>query len=438
MLSLLCISKFAFMSSSTIKVFKFGGASVRSADGVRNLANVVSRYSENLVIVVSAMGKTTNALEVILAKYLDKDLSYVDNIAALKNYHLEIVNELFNRLKDLEVHNLDLLFTDLESFIKSNKNFDYNFCYDQIVSFGELISTTIVGAYLNTIGIENSWVDVRECLKSDANYREGNIDYKTSQTLTAEKFDFGNNRIYLTQGFIAGTPFNTTATLGREGSDYTAAILANLLNAADVTIWKDVEGVLNADPKFFKNTSKLDFVSFQEAIELAYCGAQIIHPKTIKPLQNKRIPLFVKSFLNPDAAGTKILHSDVQLKFPPVYVLKRNQVLISLTPRDFSFVIEDSLSQIFALLFKHRVKVNMIHTSAITFSICVDEEKHYLPKAIEDLQKDFVVKYNNNLELLTIRHFTTKAIEEQIANRQVYMQQRTRSTARFVMDAVER
>lgn len=426
------------MSSNLIKVFKFGGASVRSAEGVHNLANVVSRYSENLVIVVSAMGKTTNALEIILAKYLDNDLSYVDNIAALKNYHLDIVNELFNRIKDLEVQNLDLRFAELETFIKSNKNFDYNFCYDQIVSFGELISTTIVSGYLNTIGIENSWVDVRECLKSDTNYREGNIDYKISQALTTEKFDFRNDRIYLTQGFIAGTPFNTTATLGREGSDYTAAILANLLNAEDVTIWKDVAGVLNADPKFFKNTCKLDFVSFQEAIELAYCGAQIIHPKTIKPLQNKRIPLYVKSFLNPDAVGTKILHSDVPLKLPPVLVLKSNQVLISLTPRDFSFVIEDSLSQIFALLYKHRVKVNMIHTSAITFSICVDEEKHYLPAAIKDLQKDFVVKYNKELELLTIRHYTKAKIDEHISDREVYMQQRTRSTARFVMDAIER
>lgn len=426
------------MSSKVVKVFKFGGASVRSAEGVNNLANVVSRYSENLVVVVSAMGKTTNALEVILEKYLNGDPSFVDNITALKKYHLDIVNELFNRIKDLEEQNLDLLFNDLNAFIESNKNRDYNFCYDQIVSFGELISTTIVSAYLNTIGIENSWVDARECLKSDANFREGNIDYKVSQVLTAEKFDFSNDRMFITQGFIAGTTGNATTTLGREGSDYTAAILANLLNAQDVTIWKDVEGVLNADPKLFKNTTKLDFVSFQEAIELAYCGAQIIHPKTIKPLQNKKIPLYVKSFLNPDAVGTKILHSDVQLKLPPVLVLKRNQVLISLTPRDFSFVIEDSLSQIFGLLYKHRVKVNMIHTSAITFSICVDEEKHYLAAAIEDLKKDFAVKYNKDLELLTIRHHTPDVINEHIMDRQVYMQQRTRSTARFVMDAIER
>ena len=426
------------MSSGIVKVFKFGGASVRSAEGVRNLAKVIKRYPENLVVVVSAMGKTTNALEIILTKYLDKDNSYIDELAKLKRYHIEIIDDLFDGKGSSERRKVDDLLSDIESYIKSNKNFDYNYCYDQIVSFGELLSTTIVSAYLNNTDIKNRWIDIRTCLKSDTNYREGNIDYQTSQLLAKECFDFKNERVYLTQGFIAGTPFNTTTTIGREGSDYSAAILANFLDAEDVTIWKDVEGVLNADPKLFKNTCKLDFVSFQEAIELAYCGAQIIHPKTIKPLQNKRIPLYVKSFLNPDAAGTKILHSDIALKLPPVLVLKRNQVLISLTPRDFSFVIEDSLSKIFALLYKHRVKVNMIQTSAITFSICVDEEKHYLPAAIEDLQKDFAVKYNKELELLTIRHYTKDVIEEHISGKQVYMQQRTRSTARFVMDPIER
>lgn len=426
------------MSLKVVKVFKFGGASVRSAEGVRNLVDVVKRYSDNLVIVVSAMGKSTNALEIILAKYLDGDKTFSDDIINLKNYHIDIVKELFNGNIKMVEGKVNDQFTEIEKFIQSNTKTDYNYCYDQIVSFGELISTTIVSEYLNISGLNTTWVDARTCIKSDTTYREGSIDYRKSESLSKEIFNFTKQRIYLTQGFIAGTPEGTTTTLGREGSDYSAAILANLLNAEDVTIWKDVEGVLNADPKYFKNTCKIDFVSFQEAIELAYCGAQIIHPKTIKPLQNKRIPLYVKSFINPDALGTKILHSDIPLKLPPVLVLKRNQVLISLSPRDFSFVIEDSLSQIFALLYKHRVKVNMIHTSAITFSICVDEEKHYLPAAIADLQKDFMVKYNKDLELLTVRHYTPNVIEEQISGRQVYMQQRTRSTARFVMDAIER
>jgi aspartate kinase len=426
------------MSTSALRVFKFGGASVKSADGVCNLAEVLLKNPGNLVVVVSAMGKSTNALEIILAKYLDNDSSFTDDLARLKSYHFEIVSQLFNGVDKELGQRINSLFIEIESFIQSNKNKDYNFCYDQLVSFGELISTVIVSQYLNYIDIKNQWVDARKCIKSDTTYREGNIDYKLSEGITKEVFSFSDQRIYLTQGFIAGTALGTTTTLGREGSDYTAAILANLLNATDVTIWKDVEGVLNADPKFFKNTTKIDFVSFQEAIELAYCGAQIIHPKTIKPLQNKRIPLYVKSFLKPEAIGTKILHSDVPLQLPPVLVLKRNQVLISLTPRDFSFVIEDSLSQIFALFYKHRVKVNMIHTSAISFSVCVDEEKHYLPAAIAELQKDFVVKYNSNLELLTVRHYSTKVIDEHISGRQVYMQQRTRSTARFVMDAIER
>jgi len=426
------------MSSKTLKVFKFGGASVKSAEGVKNLSDIVKRYSENLVIVVSAMGKTTNALEIILAKYLNRDNSYFDDIENLLKYHNDIIHEFkFNSEANL-LEQVNFLFNEIKTWLKINSNTDYNYCYDQLVSYGELISTKIVSFYLNSDNVQNKWVDIRSCLKSDTNYREGNIDYVISQALSNETFDFTKHRIYLTQGFIAGTSAGTTSTLGREGSDYTAAILANLLDAADVTIWKDVDGVLNADPKYFKNTTKLDFVSFQEAIELAYCGAQIIHPKTIKPLQNKRISLYVKSFLNPEAIGTKILHSDSALKFPPVFILKRNQVLISLTPKDFSFVIEESLSKIFALLYKHRVKVNMIHSSAITFSMCVDEEKHYLPAAIADLQIDFMVKYNEGLELLTVRHYTPLVISDLLKDKQVYMQQRTRSTARFVMDSIDR
>ncbi|MHC1704000.1 MAG: aspartate kinase [Tenuifilaceae bacterium] len=426
------------MSSKTLKVFKFGGASVKSAGGVKNLSDIVKRYSENLVIVVSAMGKTTNALEIILAKYLSRDNSYLDDIERLLKYHNDIIHELKSDNEANLIEHVDLLFNEIKSWLNINSNTDYNYCYDQLVSYGELISTTIVSFYLNSDNVQNKWIDIRRCLKSDTNYREGNIDYVISKALSSETFDFNRHRIYLTQGFIAGTSAGTTSTLGREGSDYTAAILANLLDADDVTIWKDVDGVLNADPKYFKNTTKLDFVSFQEAIELAYCGAQIIHPKTIKPLQNKRISLYVKSFLNPEAIGTKILHSDSVLKFPPVFILKRNQVLISLTPKDFSFVIEDSLSKIFALLYKHRVKVNMIHSSAITFSMCVDEEKHYLSTAIADLQNDFIVKYNEGLELLTVRHYTPLVINDLLKDKQVYMQQRTRSTARFVMDSIDR
>ncbi len=425
------------MDNSVIRIFKFGGASVKSAEGIKNLATIVKKFShEKVVIVVSAMGKTTNALERILASYLNSDSSIISDLETLKSYHFGVAQELVGADRGHFMYaELDRLFAELAIKLEQKPAEGYDFCYDQIVSFGELLATKIVSIYLNNISISNRWIDARTCIQSDNSYREGIIDFTTSKYLCQKAFNFEGENLYITQGFIAGTAMRTTTTLGREGSDYTAAILANLLDAKDVTIWKDVEGVLNADPKIFANTCKLDFVSYQEAIELAYCGAQIIHPKTIKPIQNKKIPLFVKSFINPDAVGTQIAHSDSQLKLPPVLVLKQNQVLISLSPRDFSFVIEESLSKIFAILYKHRVKVNLVQNSAISFSICVDEEKHRLPKAIEELQVDFTVRYNSNLELLTIRHYTTQAIEEQVGDKVVYLQQRTRSTSRFVMDA---
>lgn len=425
------------MDNSAIRVFKFGGASVKSAEGIKNLATIVRKFSQDkVVVVVSAMGKTTNALERILAAYLNSDSSINSEIDVLKSYHYSVVHELVGADRGHFIYaELDRLFAELTGRLELLPTEGYDFCYDQIVSFGELLATKIVSIYLNNISISNSWIDARACIQSDNSYREGIIDFTTSKYLCQKAFNFEGEDLYITQGFIAGTPMGTTTTLGREGSDYTAAILANLLDAKDVTIWKDVEGVLNADPKIFANTCKLDFVSYQEAIELAYCGAQIIHPKTIKPIQNKKIPLFVKSFINPNAVGTQIAHSDSQLKLPPVLVLKQNQVLISLTPHDFSFVIEDSLSKIFAILYKHRVKVNLVQNSAISFSICVDEEKYRLPEAINELKVDFTVRYNSNLELLTIRHYTKQAIDEQVGNKVVYLQQRTRSTARFVMDA---
>lgn len=431
------VNFFGCMDNQTIRVFKFGGASVKSADGIRNLAGIIRHYSsEPVVVVVSAMGKTTNAMERLLAAYCSADLTVNAELSALMDYHYAIAEDLVGSSRAHFMYaELDRLFDELRARISVGFIGSYDFCYDQIVSFGELISTRMISIYLNHVGQTNRWVDIRSCLKSDTSYREGIIDFSTSGFLCQKEFNFEGENLYVTQGFIAGTPSGTTTTLGREGSDYTAAILANLLNARDVTIWKDVDGVLNADPKLFSNTCKLDFVSYQEAIELAYCGAQIIHPKTIKPIQNKRIPLFVKSFINPSAEGTQIAHSDALQKYPPVYVLKQNQVLISLVPHDFSFVIEDSLSKIFAILYKHRVKVNLVQNSAISFSICVDEEKHRLPKAIEELQSDFTVRYNSNLELLTIRHYTEQSIQEQVGGKVVYLQQRTRSTSRFVMDA---
>ncbi|HDP76421.1 MAG TPA: aspartate kinase [Bacteroidales bacterium] len=421
-----------------MRVFKFGGASVKSAGAVRNLANIVKRFStENLVIVVSAMAKTTNALEEVLMHWMNADLTAMEEkLKEIEQFHLnEAMGLVEGNPNQMLITELQVLFNQLENQLSQAPTKGYDYHYDQVVSYGELFSTRIINHYLNSIGIANTLVDARQCLRSDTSYREGVIDESTSRLLCQREFDFSLANIFLTQGFIAGTERGTTTTLGREGSDYTAAILANLLDAQDVTIWKDVAGVLSADPKIFSNAVKINFVSYQEAIELAYCGAQVIHPKTIKPLQNKKIPLFVKSFMDPEAQGTIIAHSDTPVKLPPVLVLKRNQLLITLTPRDFSFVIEDCLSKIFALLYKHRIKVNMVNNSAISFTVCVDNDKLRLGDALEEMKHEFVVRYNSNLDLLTIRHYTPEIIEDFIGNRVVYLQQRTRSTARFVMDA---
>ena len=354
--------------NSSIRVFKFGGASVKTADGIRNLAKILKDNASRLVVVVSAMGKTTNALERMLDEYLQGNVNNSE-LSNLKNFHFDIASELFADSNHVVFQKLNSAFGKMMVFMELNKSTDYNFCYDQLVSFGEILSTIIISEYLCSEGVSNKWIDIRKVLRSDENYREGNIDFNVSLNQCVETFSFEGTSLYITQGFVAGTSSGTTTTLGREGSDYTAAILANLLNASDVTIWKDVEGVLNADPKIFSDTVRLNTVSFKEAIELAYCGAQIIHPKTIKPLQNKKIPLFVKSFVNPNGVGTKIVETEERFDYPPVLIQKTDQVLISLTPKDFSFVIEDCLSKIFAVLYKHRVKANLVQSSAISFSI---------------------------------------------------------------------
>ncbi len=418
--------------NSSIRVFKFGGASVKTADGIRNLAKILKDNASRLVVVVSAMGKTTNALERMLDEYLQGNVNNSE-LSNLKNFHFDIASELFADSNHVVFQKLNSAFGKMMVFMELNKSTDYNFCYDQLVSFGEILSTIIISEYLCSEGVSNKWIDIRKVLRSDENYREGNIDFNVSLNQCVETFSFEGTSLYITQGFVAGTSSGTTTTLGREGSDYTAAILANLLNASDVTIWKDVEGVLNADPKIFSNTVRLNTVSFKEAIELAYCGAQIIHPKTIKPLQNKKIPLFVKSFVNPNGVGTKIVETEERFDYPPVLIQKTDQVLISLTPKDFSFVIEDCLSKIFAVLYKHRVKANLVQSSAISFSICVDNEEHFLPGAINDLRIDYNVRYNKNLKLLTIRHYTQDKIDELVGGRTVFLEQKTRSTARYVI-----
>ncbi|HZJ73343.1 MAG TPA: aspartate kinase [Perlabentimonas sp.] len=417
-----------------LSILKFGGASVKNAEGVENLWRIVKTQRGSLVVVASAMGKTTNALEVILSNFLDGDSSMWSNFEKLKSYHLEIAHQLFKTVCPQKIADIEAVFNDLLNTLRAKPSGSYNFYYDQIIPFGEILSTKIIAIYLNAVGVTNQWVDIRKVLRTDCNFREGNVDYSASEILCRETFQHTDNTIFVTQGFIGGTADGFTTTLGREGSDYSAALLANLLNASSVTIWKDVDGVLNADPRIFPSTIKLDEISFKEAIELAYCGAQIIHPKTIKPLQNKDIPLFVKSFANPTAQGTRVFQTEESIPYPPIFVLKPNQVLISLTPRDYSFVIEDCLSKIFAILYKHRVKANIVQSSAISFTISVDSEVHFLPNAIDELNHSFDVKYNKNMELLTIRHYDEGEFARLMKGKTIFLQQKTRSTIRVVYE----
>lgn len=417
-----------------MKIYKFGGASVKDAAGVRNLHRIVSAADDKLVVVVSAMGKTTNALESVLDSFFNRKPDLDAKIQAIVDYHETIVSELFTpKNRYLADEKLSQLYADLRADVALKPSLSYDYEYDRIVSFGELISTTIVSAYLQSQHEKVKFADIRNYLKTDDNYREGNVDIQLSHRLVNDMFNFKNYDLYVTQGFIAGTITNQTTTLGREGSDYTAALLANLLNAASVTIWKDVPGVMNADPKRYAEVQVIPKLSYKEAIELSYCGASVIHPKTVKPIQNKRIPLYVKSFVDPTLPGSAIQEVLGKLDLPPVYINKANQVLLTLTPRDFSFIAEEKLSKIFAILASYRIKVSLIQTSAISFSLCIDYNPAIFKNLVTELQDEYEVLYNTDVELITIRHYTKAIVEKLVGEKLVFVEQRNRLTARFVV-----
>lgn len=422
-----------------MKVFKFGGASVKDAEAVKNTARIINLFpKDNLLIVVSAMGKTTNALEKLNYAIFNNKNEIKVHLKNLSDYHYTIVNELFPNKNHIIYFELAVLFESIAN--QANKmptdNFDYS--YDQIVSYGELIATKIISHYIQERGIRNDWMDVREFLKTDLTYREGEVDwelttYLINKILLPLYLNSNERKIVVTQGFIGGTKTATTTTLGREGSDYTASILAYALNAEDMTIWKDVPGVLNADPKYFSVTEKLNTISYREAIELSYYGATIIHPKTIKPLQNKNIPLRVKSFISPENDGTLINNNMESDSLIPSFIFKVDQILISLMPKDFSFIAEDNLSKIFATFVKYNVKINLMQNSAISFSVCIDNNREKAPLLIKDLQQTYKVKYNENLELVTIRHFDQKTIDRVIEDKIIILEQKSRVTAQLVV-----
>ena len=417
-----------------MKIFKFGGASVKDAGGVRNLASIIKNYSEDLVIVVSAMGKTTNALELVARSYFSGDRDGIrQNLNTLKKYHLDIIFDLFGEPQNEISREISADFQKLEKRLKHSPSLEYDFEYDQIVSFGELFSTKITSAYLNYAGIPSKWMDIRHALRTDATWREANIDWDLSSELIQSQFNFTENRIYLTQGFIGATLTDQTTTLGREGSDYTAAIIANILNAESVTIWKDVPGIMNADPNKFEATLKLDMLSYREAVEMTYYGAKVIHPKTMKPLVEKNIPLYVRSFLEPGKQGSVICSIDHVMNYVPVFIVKEDLVLITISSLDFSFMAEKSMGQIYNLIARFRMKVNLVQQSAMNFSVAIDKPERGFEQLIDLLKKKFVVHYNEGLELLTIRYYNEEIIQKMTHDRSVFVAQRTRTTARFLI-----
>ena len=415
-------------------VFKFGGASVKDADGIFNLAKVVKNYSaDQVLIVVSAMGKTTNALENLTRAYVNGSDELQGIFDDIKTYHYTIIEKLFepNHPVFNEVANT---FVEIEWLIEDAPHEDYDFVYDQIVSVGELVSTRIVNAYLNKEGIKSQWIDVRGYIHTDNTYREGTVHWaKTREAITTGIPGLLKKGMVVTQGFLGGTSENFTTTLGREGSDYTASIFAACLGAESVTTWKDVPGILNADPKYFEDTVKFDELSYNEAIEMTYYGASVIHPKTIKPLQNAKIPLFVKSFTDPRAPGTLIHDSTDNIFIKPVIILKQNQVLLSLSAKDYSFISEDHLSNIFKTFAQNHIKVNMMQTSALSFSVCFDLNERRFKQLLKDLSTDFKAKFNNNLSLITVRHYLQSSLKELTAGKTVLLEQLSRNTVQMVV-----
>jgi len=417
-------------------IFKFGGASVNDADGVRNLAKIVSAEKEKLAIVVSAFGKTTNALEEVLHAWMSGDNGYKNQLDDLYHYHLSIAEELFQS-GNYAISGIEISFSKLREYLKKIKRSGYDYEYDQIVSNGEIWSTIIVAAYLQKSGLNAEWIDIRGNLITDDRFRDAEILWNESTARIKSVFNFRNTDIYVTQGFIAGTIAGQTTTLGREGSDYTAALLANMLDASKVVVWKDVPGLLNADPKWLSDACRLDEVSFREAVEMTFSGAKVIHPKTIKPLHNKNIPLHVMSFLIPGGKGT-IVKSDTSLKHGlPVFVKKENQIMISILPKDFSFAMGENLSRIFYLFMQHGIKVNIVEASAVSIDVCIDDDRIRIESLIDDLKSEFSATYNDNLEMLSIRHYTPEAVERITSGREILLEQRTRSTVRYVVRKID-
>lgn len=415
-----------------MRIYKFGGASVKDAEGIKNLFSIMKQEGfDKTLLIVSAMGKTTNALELVVKNYFENKNELQYSINQIFEFHNTVLLELFSE-KNYEVFNdIKLIFDNLKVFLKRNKSPNYSFVYDQVVPCGEILSTKIISAFLNLSGVKSNWLDSRELIKTDSNYRDADIDWKLTQKNISENID--KKKLNITQGFIGSNQNNFNTTLGREGSDYSAAIYAYCLNAQSLTIWKDVPGVLNADPRVFKNPILLDYISYTEAIELAFYGASVIHPKTLQPLQKKEIPLFVKSFLNPKGKGTAISRGIKIKPEVPCFIVKRNLNLLKLSSLDFSFIVEENISEIFQVLHENKMKVDLIQNSAISFSVCVYDKFNRLKELLSILKATFKVECVENVNLFTIRHFDEKSSNEILKNNELILEQRTDDVLQLIV-----
>lgn len=415
-----------------MRVFKFGGASVKDASGVRNMVSVLQQVGhDNLVIVISAMGKMTNAFERIVSCYKTDSEELPSAVQYVKTYHFTLLEELFEDKNDEVYSQANELFRSLQQFLTKNTNTNYSYVYDQVVPYGELLSTTIISAYLNTQNIKNTWLDVRTVLQTDDKYQDATVDWTATEQRIKKEVDVNSTTI--TQGFLGADLNHNTTTLGREGSDYTAAIFAYCLNATSVTIWKDVPGVLNADPRYFKNTALLEKIPYEEAIELAFYGASVIHPKTLQPIQKKQIPLYVKSFVNPLNKGTSVGNYEQLSPFIPCYIVKKNQVLLSLSSLDFSFIVEENISEIFSVLHQNKLKVDVIQNSAISFMVCVHDLYGSIDTAIQELSLKFKVSCHKKVALYTIRHANSTDLPVIIQDRELLFKQQHKTTLQIIV-----
>lgn len=415
-----------------MKIFKFGGASVKDANSVKNIVKIVSKYQDDtLIIVVSAMGKMTNAFEWLINSYCYQPDKIKESLNEIVDFHNDILWDLFPDKGHLIYESINEFWFQIEEILSNPySSGDYDQVYDSLVGYGELISTTIIHHYLEEEGIKNQWVDARKVIKTSNSYRQAEVNWEETQS---KIFSLEKKSVMISQGFIGSDSLGNMTTLGREGSDFSAAIFGYCSNATEVTIWKDVAGVLNADPKQFPGATKIDKMSYREAIELSYYGATIIHPKTIKPLENKLIPLYVKSFLKPELAGTVIQKSTHFDSLVPSYIFIKNQILVSISPKDFSFIAEDNLSYIFRELAKAKIKVNLIQNSALSFSVCFKNEEKKVESFFQSLSDTFEVKYNDNVTLLTIRHYSEEVIERMTKDKTLFLEQKSRNSARFVL-----